>query len=112
MPPPMIVELEVWPEPSPGLGYRTVRSQVHVLIFHAAPQTLHKHVIKPTTPAVHADLNPMSLQYRGKRICRELAALVSVEDLRRAELAKGLLQGRYAERGVQRVGQSPRQHPP
>ena len=53
----------------------------------------------------------MSLQESRKLLAGELAALIRVEDLRRAMLADRLLYGLHTEVGRQRVRQPSGQHP-
>ena len=50
-----IVESEVAGQLLPGLGDAFVGVQVDVLVLHALPQPLDKHVVDPAPLAVHAD---------------------------------------------------------
>lgn len=64
------------------LGYRVVGAQVHFFIFDGAPEPLHKHIVAPCAPAVHADDDGVVSQQAGERRAGELATLIRVEDLR------------------------------
>ena len=58
---------------------------------------------------VHADADAVLLEPPGEGPAGELAALIGVEDLRRAR-GQGLIQGLQAERRLQGVGQLPAEH--
>jgi hypothetical protein len=79
---PDIVEVKI---PSQGclrLGDRIVGPQIDFLVLHAFPQPLDEDVVAQATLAVHADLDAVFLEQPGEFQAGELAALVSVEDLR------------------------------
>ena len=42
-----IVEPEVASQSGAGSGHRLVGVQIHLLVFHAAPQPLDEHIIDP-----------------------------------------------------------------
>jgi hypothetical protein len=77
-----IIKAEVAADPSAGLGHRRVGVEVDLLIFHRAPEALHKHIVAPAALAVHADRNLLALEDAGEVDAGELAALIGVEDFR------------------------------
>ena len=85
--------------------------QIHLLVFHTPPQPLDQHVVAPAAGAIHADSDVVLLEEPRELLAGELAALVGVEELRRAIAGQGLLDRLETEVGRQRVGQPPRQHP-
>ena len=87
-----IVESEVAGQLLPGLGDALIGMQVDMLVFHALPQPLDEHVVDPAPLAVHADLDPVGFEDPGEVVTCELAALIGVEDLRRAVLGNRLFQ--------------------
>ena len=70
--------------------------QVHLLVLSAP---LHEHVVPPAAFSIHADLDTVVLQQAS-----ELAALVSVEDGRRAVAGDGFLHGVQTKVGGQGIG--------
>ncbi len=48
--------------------------------IHAAPPTLDEHVVPPSAPAVHADLDVAGREHASEGRAHELAALVGIED--------------------------------
>ena len=58
-----------------------VSLQVHLLVLHGAPQTLHQDVVAVASLPIHADLHPVFLQRLDELPAGELAALVGVKHL-------------------------------
>ena len=56
--------------------------QVDLIILDAFPESLYEDIITPASSPVHADSNPFFLQKRCILHAGELAALVSIEDVR------------------------------
>ena len=110
MRPCLVVERQVPPHSLTGGADAVIGPQIHFLIFDAPPQPFHEYVIPPAAGAVHTDLDAMVFQESRELLAGELAALVRVEDVRRAIAGQGLLDRLHAEVGRQRVGQPPRQH--
>ena len=84
--------------------------QIHLFVFHTAPQALKKHIVQPTPLAIHADLNLLSLQHTGELLAGELATLIGVEDFWHTVFGDRVLQCIHTELTIQRVGQPPRKH--
>ena len=102
--PPGVVALE--PSFEPGEQRRECRvfTQINVLVFHAPPQPFDEHIVHPATTSVHADFDPKVRQPCDPFFRGELAALIRVEDLRRAPgTGDGLVQGAQTESGVHGV---------
>src|SRR4029077_20520656 len=95
--PPTVVKSEVLANRSASLADAVVASQIHLLVFDAAPQPLDDDVVSPRTLAVHADCDAVLDQQAGERGARKLRALVRVEYLRLAVLRQRLLQCLDAE---------------
>ena len=59
-----VVEGEVVSRAGSRVGRQLVGLEVDLLVFHAAPQPLNKHVVKPmaTALAVHADADTAGLE--------------------------------------------------
>src|SRR4051812_48571492 len=106
----LIVEVQPRSDSRFRFGNRSISVQVDFFILQASPEPLHKHIIHATTLAVHADLDLAVLQHADKVIAGELAALVSVEDLRLSKPSQRLLQRLDTEVGVQGVRQAPGQN--
>ena len=70
-----IVEPEIVSNTQPGLGNRIVGLEIHLLVFQATPQALYKHIVYPTTFAVHADLDISLLENACEGIAGKLATL-------------------------------------
>jgi hypothetical protein len=58
--------------------------QVHPLVLDRAPQSLHKHVVTPGSLAIHGQTAAPLKHGLGEFLGSELAALIGVDDLRRA----------------------------
>ena len=102
MGPSRIVELEVSSDPDSGFRNRFIRSQVHLLVFDASPESLDEHVVPPAPPPVHADPDPGLFQKAREGLTCELAPLVRVEDVGRAVTLQGFFNRLNAEGGVHR----------
>jgi hypothetical protein len=63
--------------------------EVHPLVLHAAPQALDEDVVPPGTAPVHRQLAARLENDIGELLGGELAALVGVDDLGRAEFGPG-----------------------
>ena len=108
----VVVEVDPCVDSVPGfLGIRE-RVQKHAFILQRPPESLHHHVVAPTTLTIHADRDAMAPQHVQKRGTRELRSLIGVEDPRRPIPLQSLVQGFHAESRVHRVRQPPRQNPP
>ena len=86
-----IVELEVLGEGGVGLDERGVAFEIDLLVFDRTPQALDEHVVQAAALAVHRELHAGGQQRLGELGGGELAALVGIEDLRRAELGLSLI---------------------
>src|SRR5438128_5243221 len=83
MQPAFIIEGPVGRQLRPRLAWTLVVMQIHLLIFHAAPAPFHENVVQRPAPPIHTDAHPGRLQQLGILRTGEMAALVTVEDLRR-----------------------------
>ena len=106
MGPLVIVEPEVGAQLPLGLTGTGVSFQVHLLVFHRAPQPLHEDAVRVPPLPLHADLDPVVLKYPGELTAGELAALAGVEHLRPA-LPQRLCQRLDTEVRIQGVGLPP-----
>ena len=43
------------------LSGRTIILQIHLLVFHRAPETLPKDIVERSSTAIHADVHPCRL---------------------------------------------------
>ena len=71
---------EIAADRSAGLGHAVVGSEIHLLVFDAAPQSLNEDVVVPRALPVHADRDAILDQHANERHARELRALAYVED--------------------------------
>ncbi len=111
MRPELIIEGQIAAHPLVGVADSLVGVQIDLFIFETPPQPFDEDIVPPPPRPIHTDLNAVSLQESRKLLAGELAALIGVEDLRRAIPADRLLHGLHAEVRRQRIGQPPRQHP-
>jgi len=65
--------------------------QIDLFVFHTALQALNKHIVQPTSLAIHADLNLLSLQHSGELLAGEPAPLIGVEDFWRTVFGDSVL---------------------
>src|SRR4051812_42130481 len=100
-------EVQIASDRCASLADAVVGSQIHLLVFDAAPQPLDEDVIPPRTLAVHADRNAVVGEYAGEGRAGELRALVGIEDVRPAVTRQGILQRLDAERRFHRDRYAP-----
>ena len=91
-------------------AWRSVTSQINVLVLHRSPKPFDEHVVQRSTTTVHADLNTLLFKLAGELAARELAALVRVENRRTSAGRERFFQCFDAKTRVQRVRQPPRQN--
>ncbi len=65
----------------PCSAHRFIRMKINFLVIDASPEPLDKHVIPPTSFAVHAGPDVMSFQQFGKFLAGELTARVRIEKI-------------------------------
>ena len=58
----MVVEIQIGRDLFSAMSRRVILVQIHLLIFQASPQPLHKDVVECPTFTVHADPHVMALQ--------------------------------------------------
>src|SRR6266404_4169172 len=104
---PAVVEVQVAPDRSTGIGRTVVGPQIHLLVLDAAPQPLDEDVVPPSALAVHADRNAVVGEHAGEGRARELRTLIGVEDLRLAVASQSILQRLDAERRLHRDRYAP-----
>ena len=107
----MIVKSQIAFQALLGLADVIIGMQIYLLIFDASPEPFDEHIITPATSTVHAYGDIFFLQKLSELPARELAALVSVEDLGCTIKSECLLNRLYAKIRTQGVGQSPREYP-
>src|SRR5215468_6772594 len=105
-----IVEVEIASNAAAGFTDALVSSQIHLLVFDTAPQTLNEHVVTPSALAIHTDRYSPVGKRAGERRSGELAALIRIEDFRLAVTSQCIFKGRNTERGLHGDRQPPRQH--
>lgn len=81
--------------------------QVNEFVFQCSPQPLDEDVVEESAFPIHRDAHTGSAEPSGPGEGRELAALIRVHDLGRAELVDGLVQRFNAEVGLQGVRDQP-----
>ncbi len=101
-----IVEIEITADGGAGVADRLVNSKIDLLVFDRAPQPFDKDVVAPGALAVHADSDGVLDQRAGEGRAGELAALIGVEDIRRAVACQGLFQRLDAESSLHRDRQA------
>src|SRR6267142_3054611 len=104
-----MVKREIARQTVPSVPDRLIVSQIHLLVFYAAPQPLHTHVVQGPTAAIHTDPDASFLQPGRERLTGELDPLVRIKNLW-APLPKRLLQRLDTKRDVHRDRQHPGQH--
>src|SRR6202035_552153 len=105
-----IIKVQVAADRSAGVADAFVGSQIHLLVFNAAPKPLDEHVVPPSALAVHADGDAVFDQHASECRAGELAALIRVEDLRLAVVSESVLERLDTERRLHRDRYAPRQH--
>ena len=108
----VVVEGDQAPDASPCLRPGFPGVQIDAFILQGPPQALDEDVVDAAPFAVHRDPGANPFQPVSPDEGRELAALIRVHDLGRAELMDRLVQSLHAEVGFQRVGYPPGQHLP
>ncbi len=106
----MIVEVDPATHASLGLRTGVPGVQVDAFILQRPPQTLDEDVVDAAPLAVHGDAHAGPLEGVDPGEGRELAALIGVHDLWRAEPVERLVQRLHAEPRLQRVGDAPGEH--
>ena len=79
-----IIKIQIPADRDPSVADAVVGAQVHLFVLHRPPQSLRKEIVPPRTAAVHADADLVPQQQTGEFGAGELAALVGVEEFRRA----------------------------
>jgi hypothetical protein len=79
--PVLVVKPKVRPQAPYGISDDVVLFEIHLLVFHRAPQALNEDVVKSSALSVHADRYTVGLQDAGKTPGRELGPLVRIENL-------------------------------
>jgi hypothetical protein len=51
---------------SAGFGNRGVGVEVHLLVFHQAPEALNEHIVAPATLSIHADGDLLAVEDGGE----------------------------------------------
>ena len=92
-------------------AYRVVRTKLHALVLHAPPEPLDKHVAPSYAPTVHRELAASFKHGIGELARSELTALIGVDDFRRAELRKRLLNNLNGVTRFKCGGRLVREHP-
>jgi hypothetical protein len=90
--PPAIEEFKIADKLRSGFGNALIGMQINMLKFHASPESFDKDVIDPPALAVHADLDFIVLQDLREIVAGELAALIGIENFRRAVSGDRLVQ--------------------
>src|SRR6185437_11552169 len=75
----LIVEPQPAADTLTGFGHRTVRLDIHLLIFQAAPQPLDEDVVQKSPFTIHADPNAVVRDLVEERRAGKLHALIGVE---------------------------------
>ena len=100
---PVVVEGDELTQARSGMGNRVVGFEIDLVVLDGSPKTHDKDVVAPAALAIHADPDAVRLKLPGEFGAGELAALVGVEDFRRAVTGDRFLHGLDAEVGGQRV---------
>lgn len=79
-----VVELKILCQAQLQPEHVYIPFQVHILVLDAAPEPFHEDVVQRPAAPIHADSDVVRLQDAGESIAGELAALVSVENIRSA----------------------------
>lgn len=89
-----------------------VGMQIDLFVLERLPESLHEDVVAPAALPIHAQRNAMRLANEANECgIGELAALVSVEDLRYAVQGDCLFQRGDAKVRRHSVGDAPSEHP-
>lgn len=107
-----VIEAEIPTDLGAGLRHAGIGAQVDLFVFDGAPQAFNEDIVAPCALAIHADLDLAVGQHPDEVGRGELAALVRVEDLRRAVTRQRLLDGFEAKIRLKRDRHPPCQDPP
>lgn len=102
-----IVKHKVFRQSQQQVGQSGIAFQIHIFMFDATPEPLHKNIIQSPATPIHADDNTVYLEYTRKSFTGELPALVGVKCLRHSVLLQSLFQTIHTEPAIQRVRQTP-----
>src|SRR5450759_805045 len=105
----LVIEPKVLAKSGVQLWHRLVISQVDVFILDGPPKSFDKDVVQGATPPIHTDPHARHFERVGKRMRRELHALIRVKDGWLA-LTQSVLQGVQTELSIQGVRELPGQH--
>ncbi len=108
MKPLVIVKREVRSQVAHRVKNALVIFDVHLLVFHTAPEAFHKYVVQGPSSAIPADANIGSLQPVRKLSTGKLHPLVRIENLWRGYV-QGPIQCFQAKTAIQRDRDFPRQ---
>lgn len=75
MRPDRVAEADVATDAGACLGDRYIGVEVHLLIFHLAPEALNEHVVAPAAFPVHADGDLLAVENGSERRAGELRPL-------------------------------------
>src|SRR5436305_15092100 len=78
----LVVKHKVLLEATDGFWHTLIIFDVHLFIFHTAPQAFHKNVVQGTPTPIPTDVNACAVQATRKLCTRELHPLIAIEDLR------------------------------
>jgi hypothetical protein len=92
-----VIELQVFPDGSPGFVDRLVCVEINLFILDGLPDPLDEHAVSPAALAVHADVDAVLSWQPSEVFAGELTALIGVEYLRFFILGKSLFQRFDAE---------------
>jgi hypothetical protein len=105
----LIVKGEVRSQVAHGVCNTLVIFEIHLLLFHTAPQALHKNSVPRSPSAIPTDANSGGFESVRKLGTGKLHALVTVEDLGRGH-PQGSIQCLQAKTGIQRDRYLPGEH--
>lgn len=86
--------------------------KIHFFILDRPPQSFHKKIVTPSTPAIHAECASAVLDHLDELFSCELIFLVGVDDLWCTVAAKGHLQDIDNMAGLRGDSDLGRQHLP
>ena len=107
MTPTVVIILYIVPDSLPQTRHIVLRVDVDVLRLNGTPEAFYPDVVLASSPAVHADLDTEALAGGQPQSACILAALVGVDDLRRAMGFHSHAKHFYTVLLVQRVMQPP-----
>src|SRR3974390_381417 len=108
----LIVEPQPATDTPTRFGHRTIRLDVHLLIFQAAPQPLDEDVVQKSAFPVHADPDALARKRIQKCSAGELHTLIVFEYVRTTMPCQCVPQCRHTEVRLQGERKPPRQPPP